>query len=101
MYGEVRYADYKESDQVIVAEFDEGQGMDACLRALNGGEQLFGFTVTASQDEGRRPPRDRGGGGYGGGGGGYGGGGGGGGGYRGGSGKGSRRGDRRQQRDGF
>ena len=57
---------------MIIAEFDEASGLERCLSALNGGEQLFGFTVTAEHDQSRRAPqRDRGG--YGGGRGGYGG----------------------------
>ncbi|CAE7759407.1 SR34, partial [Symbiodinium sp. KB8] len=43
-FGMVRYADYKDSDQVIIAEFDEEHGLSSCLSALNGGEQLFGYS---------------------------------------------------------
>ena len=84
---------------------DSGEANTA-IESLNGTE-LLGRELRVREAT-PRPERPRGGGGGGGfrggsGGGGYGGGGGGGGGYRGGGGggKGSRRGDRRQTRDGF
>ncbi len=86
---------------VTMTESDEA---NTAIESLNGSE-LLGRELRVREATPRpERPRGGGGGGYrgGGGGGGYGGGGGGGG-YRGGGGggKGSRRGDRRQQRDGF
>ena len=86
---------------VNMTESDEA---NTAIESLNGSELLGReLRVREATPRPERPRGGGGGGGYGGGGGGGGYSGGGGGGYRGGGGggKGSRRGDRRQQRDGF